>query len=242
MTCEPRSEVSLTVRKGPSPMMMLHEADRAPSPTELAGKTGPDRVTARRLLRTLLVIGIVVARRRRSEMGVGITRLARGFSDGRRIAWAIQPIPRKASEKSGGCLSVSPRDVAEVTCLAQARPMGNSPSDMIATGTQVPPVPAAAGQAVIAHLPPGTVAASGIEAPATSATALRAVRRTGLDSGSGPSVEGVASLAVSMSRAGRTIDGTEPIVFPLHRYDVRTLLYGMPDPMRQRAADIGATR
>lgn len=234
------TEISLTFRKGLQVMMAFDGEDRELTLAEVARKTGLNRSVARRLVRTLLHMGILRETGQRFTMTVGVLRLARGFVDGRRIAQVIQPILRRTADKVGENLSFALRDGADATYVAHAQVTGSFTLNLVAVGTHVPLDRTAAGHAILAHLPRPEWT-GGLD-PAALDTALEAVRQRGYAFLAGGLIDGVGSLAFPVFGPDQRIEGAVSYLFPTDRYaNEGALPAALLAELRQCAVDIGAS-
>lgn len=234
------TEISLTFRKGLQVMMAFDGDDRQLTLAEIARKTGLNRSVARRLVRTLLHMGILRETGQRFEMTVGVLRLARGFTDGHRIAQIIQPILRRTSESISENVSFALRDGVDATYVAHAQVKGSFTLNRVAIGTHVPLASTAAGHAILAHVGPDDWPDGVDRTPALDET-IQQVHRRGFAYLADGLIDGVSSVAFPVFRANGLIEGAVSILFPTDRFDPAAMPASLIAELRQCAVDIGTS-
>lgn len=229
------SEISLTFRKGLQVLACFDGQNRELTLPDIANHTGLNRAVVRRLVRTLLLEGMLEEQSGRYRMSVGVMRLTRGFIEGQRIATMIQPILRRTAEEVSESLSFSLRDRAEAVYVAHAPVKGSFTLNMVAVGTHVPITSTASGWAMLAHdadLDPGESGPSDED--------LAAVRKLGYAFVEEGLLAGVNSLAVPVFRPSGKVHGAVSLIFPKGRYladDVPGMLLA---GLRQCASEVGS--
>ncbi len=234
------TEISLTFRKGLQVMMAFDGDDRQLTLAEIARKTGLNRSVARRLVRTLLQMGILRETGQRFEMTVGVLRLARGFTDGHRIAQIIQPILRRTSETISENVSFALRDGIDATYVAHAQVKGSFTLNRVAIGTHVPLASTAAGHAILAHVGAGDWP-EGVERGPELEDAIARVHQRGFAYLADGLIDGVSSVAFPVFRANGVIEGAVSILFPTDRFDPAEMPGSLIAELRQCAVDIGTS-
>lgn len=230
------SEISLTFRKGLQVLATFDGEHRELNLSEIAARTGLNRAVARRLVRTLLLEGMLEDRGGRFRMSVGVMRLTRGFLEGQRIATAIQPILRRTAEDVNESLSFSLRDGAEAVYIAHAPVKDAFTLNMVAVGTHVPAVSTAAGWAMLAF---GPVGDPDLIAPIQAE--LQATRDRGYAFVTEGLVAGVSSLGVPVFRSDGQVLGAVSLIFPKGRYRADTVPGSLLAGLKQCAVEIGSS-
>lgn len=223
-------EISLTFAKGLEVLSAFDAQDRAMTIPEVARKTELNRTVARRLVRTLELLGYLECRNRVYRLTPRVLRLGSGFLQGRQVGKSIQPIVASYSKRLGESISFAMLDGTEAVYVA------HSPGDpaMITTGftigSRLPLLPTGMGRALLAHTDPQTRERLLATAPLTAHTratkltreavraALEETAQRGFAYVEGEYEEGVASLAVPVQRSDGELIGALGIVGPTPRF------------------------
>jgi IclR family pca regulon transcriptional regulator len=123
---------------------------RSMNVAEVAAATNLDRAVARRLLYTLVELGLAVVDKKRFELSGDVLRLGYTYLASLGLDSALQPHLDGLSRAVGEAASVSVLSGAEVIFIARAEPPGASIAYVIKTGLRLPAFNSSSGRVLLA--------------------------------------------------------------------------------------------
>lgn len=184
-------EFAKTLAKG---LMVLEAFDREnPGYTvaEIAKRFGYNRAVARRILRTLEILGYVRQDRREYRLAPRVLRLGYGYLASNRVGNLIHPILKQVTDEIDEPCSMGVLDGDEVVYIAHSPGEQRYFSVGLTVGSRLPLLTTAIGRALVAFLPENQRLELVRTAPVTALTARTVIDR-----------ERLAAIVEDVRRAG----------------------------------------
>ncbi|HWX48525.1 MAG TPA: IclR family transcriptional regulator C-terminal domain-containing protein [Roseomonas sp.] len=185
--------------------------------SEVAARTGLDRAVARRLLMTLVELGLASSDGRRFSLTPQVLRLAQAYLGGAGLDRRMQPSLEALAHRIGESVSLTVLDWPDIVNVARAEAPNRPFRHALTVSTRMPAHATASGRVLLTALPPAMLAARlaaplarytprTITEPAALLRAVEACRAAGFALLDGELEEGFASAAVPLvDSAGRLV-------------------------------------
>ena len=210
-------DISLTFAKGMAVLKAFDAAHTHLSIADIAGVTGYDRATVRRLVLTLVHLGYVRQSGRVFSLTPRVLVLAGGFLQGRGYGKNVQPTLSDHSRHLGEAISLAMLDGLEAVYVAHGDVEHRPISIGFTIGSRIPLLPTAIGRALLAFASEDLRAEALEKAPAEQITADTLTERTAIGEAVATAGRqgyafvdnefepGVAALAVPVGRPGNVL-------------------------------------
>ena len=185
--------------------------------SDVAARAGLDRAVARRLLMTLVELGLASSDGRRFALTPQVLRLAQAYLGGAGLDRRMQPALEALAQRIGESVSLTVLDWPDIVNVARAEAPDRPFRHTLTVSTRMPAHATASGRVLLAALPPAALAAHlaaplqrytprTLTAPAALLQAVEDCRGAGFAVLDGELEEGFASAAVPLvDAAGRLV-------------------------------------
>lgn len=185
--------------------------------SEVAARAGLDRAVARRLLMTLVELGLASSDGRRFSLTPQVLRLAQAYLSSAGLDRRMQPALEALAHRIGESVSLTVLDWLDIVNVVRAEAPDRPFRHALTVSTRMPAHATASGYVLMAALPPATLAARlasplqrytphTVTEPVALLHALAECREAGFAVLEGELEEGFASAAVPLAdSAGRIV-------------------------------------